>query len=180
MTRNRRTSRWRTSALMILGRLLGLQTPLFSQLAYPILVGRPHPVGHPQHPGMGDFFIVQAGGGHYPDTPSPASAAAAAEFLQRRAGFDPDNAQTAKERSVAGTMRSLTALQGCKLWDLPSGMVLPDLTKEQKELIGRGYAGPPVDLEGVSLSPEQRLRCQSGLDEVQLKMLKAQEILIRS
>mmetsp|Transcript_36460 Transcript_36460/g.95991 ORF Transcript_36460/g.95991 Transcript_36460/m.95991 type:complete len:113 (+) Transcript_36460:6889-7227(+) len=73
------------------------------ELAYPILVGRPHPVGHPQHPGMGDFFIVQAGGGHYPDTPSPASAAAAAEFLQRRAGFDPDNAQVhSNQQPISG------------------------------------------------------------------------------
>jgi len=29
------------------------------EMAFPILVGRPHPEGHPMFPGMGDFFAVQ-------------------------------------------------------------------------------------------------------------------------
>mmetsp|Transcript_36700 Transcript_36700/g.96917 ORF Transcript_36700/g.96917 Transcript_36700/m.96917 type:complete len:152 (+) Transcript_36700:7824-8279(+) len=39
----------------------------------------------------------------------------------------------------------------------------------------QGYAGPPVNLDGVSLSPEQQTRCKGGLDKGQLKFLKAQE-----
>ncbi len=30
-----------------------------------------------------------------------------------------------------------------------------DLTKEQSDLVGRGCAGPPVDLDGVALTDEQ-------------------------
>mmetsp|Transcript_36391 Transcript_36391/g.95685 ORF Transcript_36391/g.95685 Transcript_36391/m.95685 type:complete len:493 (+) Transcript_36391:3-1481(+) len=146
------------------------------EVAYPILVGRPFPFGHSRYPGMGEFFPVQAGGGRYPDTPSPASATAAADFLRRRAGFDRDASEGAKHRTVAATMKSLTALQGCKLWDIPTDARAVELSKEQKDLIGRGYAGPPVDIEDPVLSvlsPEQRQRCQGGLDEEQLKMIKA-------
>ena len=38
----------------------------------------------------------------------------------------------------------------------------------------QGSAGPPVDLEGVALTEEQRQRCRGGLDEPQMRMLKAQ------
>jgi hypothetical protein len=31
------------------------------QVAYPILLGRMHPEGHPAYPGMGSFFAVQVG-----------------------------------------------------------------------------------------------------------------------
>eukprot|EP00292_Cryptomonas_paramecium_P002636 CAMPEP_0113722472 /NCGR_PEP_ID=MMETSP0038_2-20120614/37772_1 /TAXON_ID=2898 /ORGANISM="Cryptomonas paramecium" /LENGTH=2376 /DNA_ID=CAMNT_0000651725 /DNA_START=109 /DNA_END=7236 /DNA_ORIENTATION=+ /assembly_acc=CAM_ASM_000170 len=143
------------------------------ELAFPILVGRPFPLGHVRYPGMGDFFAVQAGGGRYPDTPSPATAEAAADFLERRAGFDAPLAQATRERSVAATVKSLTALQGCKLWDIPAGSVPLDLNKEQHDLIGRGFAGPAVELDGEPLTSEQHMRCQSGLDEEQLRMLKA-------
>mmetsp|Transcript_75728 Transcript_75728/g.202691 ORF Transcript_75728/g.202691 Transcript_75728/m.202691 type:complete len:719 (-) Transcript_75728:344-2500(-) len=144
------------------------------EVAFPILVGRQQPIGHPRYPGMGDFFAVQGGGGHYSTTPSPASADAAANFLQRRAGFSAHAAEVARCRSVSATVKSLTALQGCKLWETPSGTTSIELSKEQRDLIGRGYSGPPVNLEGVSLTAEQKLRCQGGLDEEQLKMLKAQ------
>ncbi len=30
-----------------------------AQVAYPILLGRMHPEGHPAYPGMGSFFAVQ-------------------------------------------------------------------------------------------------------------------------
>ena len=40
------------------------------QLAYPILLGRPHPEGHPAYPGMGSFFPIQGGGGRYPEKAS--------------------------------------------------------------------------------------------------------------
>ena len=43
---------------------------------------------------------------------------------------------------------------------------------------GQGCAGPPVDLEGVSLSEEQREKCHCGLDERQLRMLKAQVLCL--
>jgi len=81
------------------------------EVAYPILLGRPHPGGHPNYPGMSDFFLVQAGGGRYANTPSPPSAIAAADFLQRRAGLDSAAAQYTKELSLAATMKALTALQ---------------------------------------------------------------------
>jgi hypothetical protein len=81
------------------------------QLAYPILLGRQHPPGHPDYPRMGNFFDVQAGGGRYPDAASPPSSRAAADFLVRRAGLPAAAGDAAERRSVAATLRSLTALQ---------------------------------------------------------------------
>ena len=60
---------------------------------------------------MGSFFDVQAGGGRYPDSASPPSSRAAADFLGRRAGLPPAARDAAERRSVAATLRSLTALQ---------------------------------------------------------------------
>jgi hypothetical protein len=37
----------------------------------------------------------------------------------------------------------------------------------------QGCAGPPVDLEGVALSEAQRELCRGGLEERQLRKLKA-------
>lgn len=81
------------------------------QVAYPILLGRPHPVGHPAYPGMGSFFVVQAGGGRYPDQPSPPTSRAAVLFLERRLGLPPHVLKAAEQQSVAETLRSLTAVQ---------------------------------------------------------------------
>mmetsp|Transcript_16498 Transcript_16498/g.44884 ORF Transcript_16498/g.44884 Transcript_16498/m.44884 type:complete len:1970 (+) Transcript_16498:1-5910(+) len=144
------------------------------EVAYPILAGRPHPPGHPRFPGMGNFFLVQGGGGRYPETASPASAKAAAEFLQRRAGFDSDAAEVVRRRGVEATVKGLTALQGCQLWDVPAGLTAVELSKEQSDLVGKGFAGPPVDLEGVALTEEQRSVCGGGMLQAQLQMLKAQ------
>ena len=49
-----------------------------------------------------------------------------------------------------------------------------ELSREQKDLIGKGYSGPPVNLAGVDLTKEQKAHCLSGLDEQQLRMIKAQ------
>ena len=40
--------------------------------------------------------------------------------------------------------------------------------------IFQGCAGPSADLEGTVLTAEQREKCKGGLDERQLRMLKAQ------
>ncbi len=44
------------------------------------------------------------------------------------------------------------------------------------ELVGRGCAGPAVDLDGSGLTEEQRLACGAGLCEQQIRMLRAQVI----
>jgi hypothetical protein len=80
-------------------------------VAYPILLGRMHPDGHPAYPGMGSFFPVQAGGGRYPEGPSPPTARAAARFLERRAGLPAAAVEAAERRGVSATLRALTALQ---------------------------------------------------------------------
>ncbi len=50
-----------------------------------------------------------------------------------------------------------------------------NITGVRIPIVGRqGCAGPGVDLDGVALSPEQRELCRGGLDERQLRMLKAQ------
>mmetsp|Transcript_37138 Transcript_37138/g.98782 ORF Transcript_37138/g.98782 Transcript_37138/m.98782 type:complete len:187 (-) Transcript_37138:1103-1663(-) len=144
------------------------------ELAYPILAGRPHPPGHPGFPGMGDFFLVQGGGGRYPESASPASAKAAAEFLRHRAGFEADAGEAAMHRGVAATVKCFTALQGCQLWNVPASLSPADLSKEQRDLVGKGYAGPPVDLEEVTLTEDQRRLCRGGVGDLQLAMMKAQ------
>mmetsp|Transcript_36710 Transcript_36710/g.97133 ORF Transcript_36710/g.97133 Transcript_36710/m.97133 type:complete len:136 (+) Transcript_36710:7750-8157(+) len=80
---------------------------------------------------------LQGGGGRYMDTPSPPSANAAADFLQRRAGFSEEEARATRERSILSTLKSLTALQGCKLWDVPADILQAELSKEQNDLVGR-------------------------------------------
>ena len=145
------------------------------QVAYPILVGRVHPPGHPEYPHMGSFFAVQGGGGEFPQLPSPATNSAVARFLHERAGV-PDAAINAiTERTVAAAIRGMTALQGCQLWNHPADLAEVALSKEQRDLVGRGFAGPSADLEGERLlSPEQKTRCCGGFDERQLRMIKAQ------
>ena len=71
-------------------------------------------------------------------------------------------------------MDCIAKLQGRKLWVHSSGLKERDLTQGQLELVCEGYAGPPVSLDGIDLSVEQRARCSLGLDERQLRMLKAQ------
>ena len=80
------------------------------QVAFPVLVGRQHPEGHPSYPQMGSFFDIQGGGGHFPDRPSPPTSRAATEFLER-AGMPEALLEVTRLQSVAATVRSLTALQ---------------------------------------------------------------------
>jgi hypothetical protein len=54
---------------------------------------------------------VQAGGGRYPEGPSPPTNRAAARFLERRARLPPDAVEAAAVRGVGSTLRALTALQ---------------------------------------------------------------------
>ena len=91
---------------------------LFEQVAYPILLGRQHPPGHPDYPRMGSFFDVQRGGGRYPDSPSPPSNHAAAEFLGKRVKLPAVAREAVEGKSVAAIMKSLTSLQVClyKWW----------------------------------------------------------------
>jgi YD repeat-containing protein len=143
------------------------------QFAYPVLVGRQHPEGHPDYPAMGSFFDVQAGGGEYPTDPSPRTTKEAVDFLAR-AGLPPSVLEAVQRQSVAAVVKSITDLQGCRLWDHPTDLEEAPLTKGERELIGTGCAGPPVDLRGQVLTEEQRHNCTGGLDERQLRMLKAQ------
>ena len=79
------------------------------------------------------------------------------------------------ERTVAAAIRGMTQLQGCQLWDHPANLAEVELSKEQHDLVGRGFAGPSADLEGERLlSPEQKILCCGGFDERQLRMIKAQ------
>ena len=125
------------------------------ELGFPIMVGRMHPCGHPEYPGMGSFFEVQGGGGTYPTLPSPASGRAAAAFLREHAGFSKAAAERAARRSVESAVRAVTRLQGCELWRCADGLAEAELSAEERELVGKGYAGPPVDLHASSLTVEQ-------------------------
>ena len=145
------------------------------QAIYPILVGRQDPEGHPNYPRMGSFFSVQGGGGLYPEVPSLPTATAVASFLSTRACLPAEAVEGARARSVAAIMKGLTSVQGCQLWDHPVDLQEAPLTRGQMDLVGKGCAGPPVDIDSVALTPEQRARCaREGLDERQLRHLKAQ------
>ena len=127
------------------------------QLAYPILVGRQEPEGHPNYPCMGNFFKVQGGGGKYPSCPSSPTNKAVSSFLQQTAGVDVSSAKQAEKTSVEAAVKSFTRLQGCQLWNHAQDLKEIKLSKQQMQLIGKGYAGPPVDLDGIKLNPKQVL-----------------------
>ena len=65
-------------------------------------------------------------------------------------------------------------VQGCKLWSHPDGLAEAPLPEALLGLVGRGCAGPPVDVGGAELTKEQRACCRGGLDAQQLAMLRAQ------
>ena len=125
------------------------------QVAYPILIGRQQPEGHPDYPRMGNFFQVQGGGGIYPQRPSPPTNRAVASFLRCKAGFSQERICSVEERSVEAAISCLTRLQGCQMWNHPEDLAEEQLSREQESLLGMGYGGPPVDLNRVCLSPDQ-------------------------
>ena len=70
--------------------------------------------------------------------------------------------------------QALMAVQGCKLWSHPDGLAEAPLPEALSGLVGKGCAGPPVDVGGGELTAEQRACCKGGLDARQLAMLRAQ------
>jgi hypothetical protein len=104
---------------------------------------------------MGSFFHVQGGGGNFPDTPSPPSNLAVARFLRDRGGLSVESILGAEGLSIKSLMDSFTNLQSCQLWSHDTYLEAATLTKEQAGLIGSGYAGPLVDLNGVKLNANQ-------------------------
>ena len=89
------------------------------QLAYPILVGRQEPDGHPDYPRMGSFFHVQGGGGRYPTCPSKPTSRAVVNFLRDKVGLSPEALEHVEAISVHDAVKSFTRLQGCQLWNHP-------------------------------------------------------------
>lgn len=187
------------------------------ELAYPVLVGRQEPAGHPDYPRMGDYFLVHGGGGKFPESPSPPTARVVCRFLRDRAGLTAEAAERVVSRSVRAAMAEVTRLQGCQLWSHPKDLSEVNLTREQVggggdfcvgyvvhrllnrflkretkisddrdkycqssafvvmcarerqiQLVGKGYAGPPVALGGVPLSDEQVTDINSDLEAVSL------------
>ena len=136
------------------------------QVAYPILVGRQFPLGHSHYPGMGNFFEISGGGGKYANSSSPATSRSVAEFLKSKANLPAHIIEDAENKSIAGTVESFMKLQGCQLQNQSPGLEGVDLTIEQKNLIGKGYAGPHLDHNVGPMS--------MGFDEMQLRMLKSQ------
>ena len=47
----------------------------------------------------------------------------------------------------------------------------------QRDLVGKGYTGPPVVLDNIQLTDVQRDVCMRGFNEQQLRMLKAQVLI---
>ena len=73
--------------------------------------------------------------------------------------------------------QALMAVQGCKLWSNSDSLAEAPLPEALQGLVGKGFAGPPVDVAGFELTAEQRTRCSEGLDARQLAMLRAQVLL---
>eukprot|EP00292_Cryptomonas_paramecium_P002656 CAMPEP_0113679356 /NCGR_PEP_ID=MMETSP0038_2-20120614/10580_1 /TAXON_ID=2898 /ORGANISM="Cryptomonas paramecium" /LENGTH=2825 /DNA_ID=CAMNT_0000597341 /DNA_START=49 /DNA_END=8526 /DNA_ORIENTATION=- /assembly_acc=CAM_ASM_000170 len=142
------------------------------QMILPILIGRPHPPGHDEYPGMCSFFDVQCGGGTYPTRPSPINNQEVADFLLERVKFPEESVEEVRSRSVAEAMEIITSLQGCALWEHTAESDLAELSREQESLVGQGCAGPAVDIRDCRLSLDQRAACKGGLDEQQLRMIK--------
>ena len=67
-----------------------------------------------------------------------------------------------------------------QLWNHPGDLAAEvaaeraELPPRLRELVGKGFAGPAVELEGVRLTDAQRAACGGGLDERQIRMLRAQ------
>ena len=168
------------AVLLLKNNQLGLDSkekafkPPLLQLAYPILIGRQQPFGHPEYPRMGNFFDVQGGGGRYPNKPSGPTKRAVQKFLLERTTLPQEVLDQVDDMSISKVISEFTKLQGCRLWDNPTDLQEAELSQGQKELIGKGCVGPAVDIGGVSLSLEQKELCTKGFDERQLRMLKAQ------
>ena len=75
--------------------------------------------------------------------------------------------------------RSIKSVLACLTNSRDVDLISVELSRAQKDLIGKGYSGPPVNLAGVDLTKEQKAHCLSGLDEQQLQMIKAQ-VTVRS
>ena len=150
------------------------------QTVMPVLVGRQEPEGHKNYPGMGSFFEVECGGGEYPKRPSPPTNRAVVRFLRDKAGFQPEALEIVEQRSIAAAVSRIMSVQGLQLWNHDPNLQPVELSQEQKGLIGKGCAGPAVDLGGVQLTEKQRAICSGGLSEIQLQMLKAQVRSARS
>ena len=145
------------------------------QAIYPILIGRQDPKGHPNYPKMGNFFNVQAGGGTYSEKQSPPTSKSVSKFLSEKACLPRDAVERMSLKSINAIMKGLTSVQGCQLWEHPADLPEAKLTKGQMDLVGKGYTGPPVDLDGVKLTLDQKEHCtKGGFDELQLQHLKAQ------
>ena len=123
--------------------------------AVPVFAGRQHPQGHPEYPRMGDYSDVHGGGGSFSTLPSPSTGQAAARFLLDRAGLPVEVANGFEARSVASVVTGLANLQGCRLWNQAGDVREAVLTREQEGLVGKGYAGPAVNLDDNILSTEQ-------------------------
>jgi serine/threonine protein kinase len=123
--------------------------------AVPIYSGRQQPLGHPDYPRMGDFSQVEGGGGQYSTLPSPNCNQTAARVLRDGAGLPVEAIKKVEKRSVASAVTSLAKLQGCCLWNHADDLAEAVLTRNQKTLVGKGYAGPPVKLDSHVLSSDQ-------------------------
>jgi hypothetical protein len=124
------------------------------KLAYPLLVGRQQPYGHSEYPRVGKYSDVEGGGGCFSSRPSPPNGRAAAIFLRDRAGLSVDAVKQVQKLTVKTAVTNMTNLQCCSLWD-SEALAEAHLTKAQLNLVGKGYAGPPIDLDEVALNTEQ-------------------------
>ena len=125
--------------------------------AFPIFQVDGQQLGHSEYPDIGNSRDVHGGGGQFSMLPSPVNNKAAAQFLRDRVGLPVDMLKLVKERSVASAMSSLTKLQGCRLWDHAANLAEAELTREQTKLVGKGFAGPLLQVDGNSTDSTEQV-----------------------
>ena len=122
---------------------------------YPIIIGRPCPVGDPRYPCSGNFFTDGSADSirDLAAVPSPPTMTAVTRFLQKHKVVVDEDALTV---SVVATVRDLLALQGAQLWN--HATLQEEDIPEDAELWEKACKEPP----------------EPPLDLSQLRMIKAE------
>mmetsp|Transcript_36647 Transcript_36647/g.96603 ORF Transcript_36647/g.96603 Transcript_36647/m.96603 type:complete len:835 (+) Transcript_36647:2364-4868(+) len=113
---------------------------------FPILVGAPHPEGHPSYPYTGNLFVQGSPAivKHLSRLPSPPTASAVADFLERR-GLP--GAAEARSRGVSQIVQELFSVQAAQLWNHGTDLPVEDMAGEEslEAELQKEPPEPPLD-----------------------------------
>eukprot|EP00292_Cryptomonas_paramecium_P002346 CAMPEP_0113680028 /NCGR_PEP_ID=MMETSP0038_2-20120614/11027_1 /TAXON_ID=2898 /ORGANISM="Cryptomonas paramecium" /LENGTH=1252 /DNA_ID=CAMNT_0000598235 /DNA_START=30 /DNA_END=3785 /DNA_ORIENTATION=+ /assembly_acc=CAM_ASM_000170 len=113
---------------------------------FPVLVGSPHPEGHAGYPYTGNLFVQGSPAvvKHLSRLPSPPTAEAVADFLERR-GLP--GAEEARSRGVAQIIQELFSVQAAQLWNHGGELPVEDMAGEEslEAELQKEPPDPPLD-----------------------------------